>query len=460
MAEKIPNYAGEAIFSDIVKNITTDMDKVDIDDPSKIFLDKDTSLMQILKIQSETHSETLRDICEYLKNVQPPAGETTDTAGLIAENAGDKVSVQAKKEFLDNIAKKNILRTRVLQKIEDEKEEKALGSYFDPTRETIIHIPETIATGTTDTISDSGLKLIGSFQGDSNVEAEKLKLFLRSVFDVAVTNNLNEAAVKKVLKRKLENTARKLIDRYEEQFVDKPDLPTLRQIVLKLEDRFCSEYQPQVANAKLSMYTKGQNQTYQALEADISELTTLAARGEDIANRKEWIKHKEIAVFKQAITDNDRKLIYRENQSRTLSNLPELSMSQMVDLLIKTYSEQNAFTTASNLKNQPRIGDSDSIQTITDQKSKRQKKKEQALLRKAAEENKKKEELFALYEQTQKTFSSNSRNRGRGRGGFQNRGRGRGGFQNSNQNFGGANGYSNNWKNGNNRNDNKMLTFQ
>ena len=111
MAEKIPNYAEEAVFSEIVKEVTTDMEKVDINDPTQIFLDKETSLMQILKIQSETHSETLRDICEYLKNVQPPQNETIDAAGLIPENAGDKVSVQAKKDFLDNIAKKNILRT-------------------------------------------------------------------------------------------------------------------------------------------------------------------------------------------------------------------------------------------------------------------------------------------------------------------------------------------------------------
>ena len=221
MAEKIPNFADEEIFSDIVKNVTTDMEKVNIDDPSQIFLDKDTSLMQILKIQSETHSETLRDICDHLKNVQPPQNETIDTAGLIAENAGEKVTVQAKKDFLDNIAKKNVLRTRVLQKIEDEKEGKTLGSYINPSKETIVEIPESIATGSVETISDSGLKLLGTFQGDTDNEAQKLQQFLNALFDVAETNDLTEKAVIKVLKRKLENSARKLLKKIMYEFSQK-----------------------------------------------------------------------------------------------------------------------------------------------------------------------------------------------------------------------------------------------
>ena len=452
MAEKIPNYAEEAVFSEIVKEVTTDMEKVDINDPTQIFLDKETSLMQILKIQSETHSETLRDICEYLKNVQPPQNETIDAAGLIAENAGDKVSVQAKKDFLDNIAKKNILRTRVLQKIEDEKEAKSRGSYINPNRDTIVQIPKEIAQGTVETISDSGLKLLEAFQGNSSNEAEKLQTFLDSLFDIAQTNNLTEKAVIKVLRRKLEGNARKMLIMIIDKFNEKDKEPTLKEIILRLEDRYCSEFQPQVASAKLSMYTKGKNQPYQFLEGDIHGLCKLAVRGEEVTNEKEWINNKTTAVFKQAITEADRKLINTENQTRIMNNLPELTVSQMADLLIKTEAEADAYATASNLKYQPKIGDSDSIQQLTENKSKRQMKRERAQLRKAAEDSKKKEELWALYEQQQKPFSSNHRGRGRGRGGYQNQNRNNGRFpnQNPNQNFGGGNGYSNNNNNGNN----------
>ena len=453
MAEKIPNYAEEEIFSDIVRNVTTDLEKVDVNDPSQIFLDKNTSLMQILKIQSETHSETLRDICEYLKNVQPPQNETVDTAGLITENAGEKVSVQAKKDFLDNIAKKNILRTRVLQKIEDDKEAKTRGSYINPTRETIIEIPESISTGTVETISDSGLKLLKSFQGDTDHEAQKFQQFLNDLFDVAETNDLSEKAVIKVLKRKLENNARQLLKKIMHDFAQKSKQPTLKEIVLRFEDRYCSELQPEVAKAKLSIYKKGKNQPYQLMEGDIHELCHLAVRGEEVTNTAEWIQNKETAVFKQAISDEDRKIINTENQTRILTHLPELTVTEMTDLLMKRSSDAKAYTTASNLINQPKIGDSDSIQQITEHKSKRQIKREKAQIRKAAEENKIEEKAWALLEQHKNNFSSN-RGRGRGRGGYHNRNNGR--FQNSNQNSyqnsGGGSGYSNN--NGNNNGNN------
>lgn len=478
MAHKIPDFSGNEKYSGIVQNIIGTLDKIDINQPEQNILTKETSVMQLLKIQSEIQSQTIGQTLEYLKHFTTHADKNDDIQ-LIAENAGDKVTVNAQKDFLDQLAQKNYLVTRMLQKIENDKDEKAHGSYFDPTRETIIHIPETIANGQTDTISDSALKLINTFQGDSNSEAEKLKLFLRSVFDVAQTNDLNEKAVTKVLKRKLENTARKLIDSYDEEFFDKPNPPTLRQIVLKLEDRFCSEYQPQVASARLSMYTKAQNQTYQALEADISELTTLAARGEDIANRPQWIKQKKVAVFKQAISEEDRKIVYRENQTRTLSGLPEMTMSQMVDLLIKTYSEQNAFATASNLKNHPKLGDSESIQMITERKTKKQKRQEQNQVKKAAEENKIKDDLFAMYDKNRQSFSSNFKGKGQrpqngGRNGYQNNAppgnngnqftKGNGYSNNNGFNNGFKNGFNNGnqrggGSNGNNRNVTKPRVF-
>ena len=183
---------------------------------------------------------------------------------------------------------------------------------------------------------------------------------------MAETNDLTEKAVIKVLKRKLENSARQLLKKIMYEFVQKSKQPTLKEIVLRLEDRYCSEYQPEVASAKLSMYKKGKNQPYQIMEGDIHELCHLAVRGEDVTDQAEWIKNKETAVFKQAITDDDRKLINRENQSRILSNLPELTVSQMVDILIKTYSESKAYTTASDLKFEHRIGDSEYLQKVED----------------------------------------------------------------------------------------------
>merc|ERR1712243_50670 len=98
-----------------------------------------------------------------------------------------------------------------------------------------------------------GLKLLETFQGTTKNEAEKLQTFLDSLFDIAQTNNLTEKAVIKVLRRKLEGNARKLLNMILDEFVSKSKEPTLKEIILRLEDRYCSEFQPQVASAKLSM---------------------------------------------------------------------------------------------------------------------------------------------------------------------------------------------------------------
>ena len=48
-------------------------------------------------------------------------------------------------------------------------------------------------------------------------------------------------------------------------------------------------------------------------------------------------------VFKAALNEKDRSLLYQENQSRSIAGLPDLTLSQAVDFLIKTTAETNAF---------------------------------------------------------------------------------------------------------------------
>ena len=346
MAEQIEDYSGDRRFSGVVKKVKG-LEKINkIKDPNHEILEKDMSRMEIIKYHSEITAQCIGYMAQCIKEKSNDAGQ---------------------KQVLDELAKKNYFVTRLVQKWADDQEEKASGSYFgfDPKRKTIIKIPEEIATGTVETISDSGLKLLETFQGTTKNEAEKLQTFLDSLFDIAQTNNLTEKAVIKVLRRKLEGNARKMLI----MITDKQDKePTLKEIILRLEDRYCSEFQPQVASAKLSMYTKGKNQPYQFLEGDIHELCKLAVRGEDVTNEKEWINNKTTAVFKQAITEADRKLINTENQTRIMNNLPELTVSQMADLLIKTEAEADAYTTASNIKYQPKLGDSEYIQKVKDKK--------------------------------------------------------------------------------------------
>lgn len=418
MAQRIDTYAENDAYRESLTDVTKTLNEVDLANPTNNIVPEQSSMMDLLKLQAQVQSQTIGEAIEFMRTILP-LQEQTDTIQLLAANAGDKVSVQQQQTYLENLAKKNYLVTRMVQKRQTEQDAKANGSYFDVKREPICTIPVEIATGDVTHVSDSALKLLVSFKGDTDMEAENLKSFMRSVYDVAITNRLKESCVKAILKRKLQSTARRLIDSYEQEFTDDPERPSLREVVLKFEDRFMSEWQPEIASAKLSMYTKAPNQTYQTLEGEIAELTSLAARGEPLANRTQWMKQKKIAVFKQAINEDDRQLIYRENQSRSITGLAEMNLSQMVDYLIKIYSEQNAFTTANHLKNSPKRNDTESLQAVYEKKPKypkaaKKEKKEQALIKKAAEDQKIKDDLFAVYEQQNRTFNSNE---GRGRGG-------------------------------------------
>ena len=357
----------------------------------------------------------MNEILEFMRTMITLTPDKPDELQLLAETAGEKVSVMQQQNHLEKLAKKNYLITRMIQQRYAQKDAKATGSYSDKTRDPICNIPQAISTGDTNTIGDSALKLIKTFEGDGSNEAQNLKEFLRSLFDVAITNTLNEKCVKAALKRKLGSTARRLIDSYEQEFED-DDRPSLREMILKLEDRYQAEWQPEIANAKLSMCQKGPNQTLQKLEGEISELAILAARAEKPENRTTWMKHRQIEVFKQAIGEDYRQIIYRENQSRNLAGLPEMTMSQMCDYIIKSDSEANAFATANNLKKStngdvPSEGDSLNFAQDMMQDEQRKTQMEMAKLKNVAEEieqQRLKDRVFSLYQAGINPFNHNS----------------------------------------------------
>lgn len=444
MAERIERFRNEE-YRESITGISQLMEKVDITEPSTNVLSQDITTNELLKLQAENQASTLTEILEFMKSMVTLTPDQPDTLQLMTENAGDKVTVAVQKEHLDKIAKKNYLLTRMIQQRHSQKDARATGSYADKSRDPICTIPPIIATGATGTINDSALKLLTTFNGDTSHEAEALKAFLRAIFDVAITNTLNETCVKAILKRKLGGTARRLIDSYEQELEQEGNSPSLREMILKLEDRYMADWQPEIANAKLSMCQKGPNQTLQKLEGEISELAILAARAEKVENRPAWIKQRQTAVFKQAINDKDRQNIYRENQSRIISGLPEMTMSQMCNHLIKSYSEANAFAAANSLKKttNPVAGlpsEADSFNTVQEKLTKKEyfkKKKETAKIKKTEEkatQQKLKDEVFAMYQQGK--FQPNSNNQGGGfRGGRNNRGnQRRGGFNSGNQN--------------------------
>ena len=382
-------------FKNILKedNLSKMLEDLNIEEPENNVFPEHASTHELMHLHLEMNNKVMN---EALKLLLPTEGDQN-------------------RDLITKLMERNNLGTRMLQQRHQERGNKAHGSYFDPLRKPICEIPEQIKQGKQTTISDSALKLIQQFEGDSANEEDNLRTFLRSLFDVARTNGLTETCTKTVLRRKLAGTARILIDTYEAE-LGSPDKPTLLEIVLKLEDRYLSNLQPNLANARLATLKKTADKTYQKLEAEINELVFLAARGQK-GDTTSWSITRRMEVFKAALNEKDRSLLYQENQSRSIAGLPDLTLSQAVDFLIKTTAETNAFQQSGNAS--PSERDAESImrtketKDVTHQNKKSRKEKRSA--KKAQEEEKIKDELFQLYEK-QKTQQYG---RNRGRGGYQ-----------------------------------------
>ena len=394
-ANIIPSYTDH--YGPVIKDAASLLDKIDINKPESNIIETDTPTMSLLKYQAETQAAAMGKTLSFIKNVIPLQDKPAD-------GNEQALTVQDQKDYLETVCKQQFLATRMLQQREDENQKKLDGTDFDASREPICPIPLNLGTNTNDTVSDTALKLLPTFRGDTEDEAENLKQFLRQVYDVANTNKLTTTCVLNILRRRLAGTATRLIDNY---MLEEETPPTLQQVVLKLEDRFMSSWSPEIANAKLSLYTKKPSQTYQSLEGEIQELVNLASRGEEISTRTAWIKSRRVAVFKQAISEDDRQLILRENQSRSKSGLQDMNLSQMTSYLIKIYSEQEAFSTASTLKTARKF-DSETVNTVTTN-PRNQFRKDKRKQKKTEINNQLKEEVFQQWQQANpKKFNTNT----------------------------------------------------
>jgi len=112
-----------------------------------------------------------------------------------------------------------------------------------------------------------------------------------------------------MLRHKLADTARIPIDTYEAE-LGSPDRPTLLEIVLKLEDRYLSNLQPNLVRlARLFMLKKTSDKPCKKLEAEINELVFLAAC-EQKGDTTSWSITRRMEVFKAALNEKDRSLLY------------------------------------------------------------------------------------------------------------------------------------------------------
>ena len=191
-------------------------------------------------------------------------------------------------------------------------------------------------------VSDSGLKMIPDFSGDSSQNESLLGIFFRAVYSLANTANLTETATLAVVIRKLIGSAHELVDSNIKQAGGLEHIQ-LKQIVSLLEKKFLLHVSPISAQAALHALRQG-NFTYSQLQAKVTRLARLATRMEPSDDRDNLTRVKEISSFMMAISATDRAFINNENARRQGQNLATLGLDQMVDILLRVAADKLSFT--------------------------------------------------------------------------------------------------------------------
>ena len=317
------------------------LNKLDLNDPTKSALGEDESMASLMQayVSSTAHSTT--KLIELIGSRDCTMNVTVD---------GDEMTPAQQKVYLEQLASKQNLLSRQLEK----SLQTQICSNKGVDTEALEHLinPPPTTWGNETKVSDTSLKLIHGFDGDSADLETSLNEFLRSVYTLAQTADLTEQVAIAVLIRKLSGTAHTLV----EQFVISKggsDKLTLAQLVAHLEKKFLQHCSALSADQQLYNLTQGRL-TYSQLQAKIQRLSKLATRLEKPEGREKLTRVKETTAFMMSISNNDRLFLHSENSRRAVHNLPQMNLDMMVDCLIKlsadkvSYREHPAINMASS----------------------------------------------------------------------------------------------------------------
>lgn len=326
----IQNYKDQPEFKESA-SAANHSQMIDSANPSKMAIDSDASLATIVQSFIALQSQTNHSLIEYIsKTVATEAGNVD-----INEEILDK---DKQRVFLTEIATKQNLMSRQLERSLHQQISGHQGLHLQADLHLINPPPDT--WGNADKVSDSSLKLIPEFSGDSSNNENDLTQFLRSIFALAKTSDLSQQTTLNVILRKLTGSAFILADKYVQD--KKEETLSVAQMIRLLESKFLASCSPLSAESQLHALKQG-SLTYAQLQAKCTRLATLATRMEKADTRNELRKIKEVSSYLMALSNSDRVCIHNENARRNTHNLGNFSLDQMADHLQALAAEKISY---------------------------------------------------------------------------------------------------------------------
>ena len=107
-------------YQPVIQDTIDLLEKVDLNNPTENVIDPKASTLELLKVQQEIQAQTLGKTLEFVRTLVPLV-DHADPYQLMGAQAGDKVPVLQQQTYLQDLAQKNYLITRMVQQRENER---------------------------------------------------------------------------------------------------------------------------------------------------------------------------------------------------------------------------------------------------------------------------------------------------------------------------------------------------
>ena len=163
--------------------------QLNLQDPNRIIIGDQTSVPQLLHDYIAAQTHTNNKLVEYISR----------NINIIHNINGQDVSINDQQKGLIQIAETQNLLSRQIERtlyqhIKEQQGEEVI------TPQDLINVPPS-GFGSENKVSDSGLRLITVFTGDSSNNEEDLTIFLREVYALSGTSNLTEMATTVIIRK-------------------------------------------------------------------------------------------------------------------------------------------------------------------------------------------------------------------------------------------------------------------
>ena len=310
------------------------LEKIDLSNPNQTAIEKGDH-GQLILLLTKAMSDFL--------HIQTVTQMTNITQGGDHNSLGGAFTAIQAREQLVTAHNTAVLALANIQTVCHQTNKRFQDDFCDTSQSPINTLPIFTDSDNVAHCTDSSLKHIQPFEGNSGDAPESLQNFLRQIFDVQKTATLNQPAVIRVIQRKCTSVSRTLLDEFL-QTLDITADDALLKVVLHLESKYALSWSPRLAKQQLQSLQKTfkDSNNYTALQASILKLSSLAALGESAEDRATYLKSSQLPTFMNCVSKVDQSILLKAEATRAAQNQPPLTLSTAVQELLTFHASRQA----------------------------------------------------------------------------------------------------------------------